>query len=276
MHANFKPRSATSKHIISGTVASVSGTTLTVTGTDGTVYSVDASSAKLLESMSITSLTLANIQMGDKVTVVGTITGTNVVAKGVTDRSFLGRNVFMGKVTAVSGSMITISSMVNKVVTTYTIDATTATLKKGVGKGAPTTIVLTDIVVGDRITAVGTLSGTTVSATAVTDMGSKKKGKMMGGNKPMMPANVHAGTVTAVSGSTITISSMFGTTATTYTVNAGAATLTKGVGKGTTIAVTDIAVGDKIMVSGSTTGTTIAATTIRDLGIKKTRTQHGK
>lgn len=278
LQAAFKPAADDgTKHYVSGTVATVNGITLTVTGVDGITYSIDASSAKLFEPFGAPDLTLASIQIGDKVTIMGTITGTNVAAKGVTDQSFIGRNVFMGKVTAVNGSMITIDSLANKTTTTYTVDVSAATLKKGVGRGAPTTIVVTDIAVGDRITAVGTLSGTTVSATFVTDMGGKKK--MMGRGmmpKPMMPANIHSGTVTAVSGSTITIDSLFAKTKTTYIIDASAAALTKGMGRGTTIAVTDVKVGDKIMVTGPLTGTNIAATAVRDLGIRKMMTKHGK
>lgn len=278
LHAAFKPAvDDGTKHYVSGAVASVTGTSLTVTGTDGTTYAIDASSAKLFEPFGAPDLTLASIQVGDKVTVMGTITGTNVAAKSVTDQSFIGRNVFMGVVTAVSGSTVTIDSMVGKTKTTYAVDASAATLKKGVGKGAPTTIAVTDITVGDRITAVGTLSGTTVSATFVTDMGGKKK--MMGKGmmpKPVMPANIHSGTVTAVSGSTITMDSLFAKTKTTYTVDVSAATLTKGMGKGTTLAVTDVKVGDKIMVTGPLTGANIAATAVRDLGIRKMMIKHGK
>lgn len=66
-----------------------------------------------------------------------------------------------------------------------------------------------------------------------------------------------AGTVTAVNGNTITITGKDGTT---YTVEAGAAAITKDM----TASLTDIKVGDTIMAQGSTSGTTVTATAIHD------------
>lgn len=78
------------------------------------------------------------------------------------------------------------------------------------------------------------------------------------------------GTVSAVSGNTITVTSKFrprgnssstSTTATTYTVDASKATVTK---NGASSSVSNIAVGDTIMVQGTVSGTNVAATSIRD------------
>ena len=83
----------------------------------------------------------------------------------------------------------------------------------------------------------------------------------------MMGARGHApgvfGTVSAINGNTITLTSKpRGDIApTTYTVNAAAATVTKNNAAST---VSGIAVGDTIMVQGTVTGTTVTATTIRD------------
>lgn len=72
------------------------------------------------------------------------------------------------------------------------------------------------------------------------------------------------GTVSAVSGTTITVSSKgFGknATATTYTVNAANAAVTK---NGASSSVSSIAVGDSVMVQGTVSGNSVTATKIDD------------
>lgn len=66
-----------------------------------------------------------------------------------------------------------------------------------------------------------------------------------------------AGTVTAVSGNTITVTGKNGTT---YTVDAGSAAITKNM----TVTAADIKVGDTLMAQGTLTGTSVAATVIHD------------
>src|ERR1700722_1326994 len=76
-----------------------------------------------------------------------------------------------------------------------------------------------------------------------------------------MPPGVF-GTVSAISGSTLTVTSKgFGAnaTATTYTVNAANATVMK---NGATSALSDIAVGDNVMAQGTVSGDTVTATKI--------------
>ena len=127
---------------VMGTVASVSGNTITVTGKNGTTYTVDASNAKFLKGSSSTNttatapstVTIANIAVGDTVAIRGTVTGTSVVATtvmdGLTGHSFGGRQGGPGRgqgvtgtVSAVNGNTITVTKSDG---TTYTIDATNA------------------------------------------------------------------------------------------------------------------------------------------------------
>lgn len=250
-------------NMVFGTVTGISGTTLTVTDAKGTVYTVDASSAKIDPGMAGAGLSVANIAKGDKVVITGPVTGTSETAKTISDRSMNGRNIFTGTVTGAGGSVITINTIVNKVKTSYTVDVASATLLKGMGAG--TAITSADIKVGDRIFAIGTLSGTNVAATSVRDLGQKLARK----NKPPMnkPSNMFTGTVATVNSSTITA---IGWNKTTYTINVGAAKLTKGMGKdAATIALSDIKVGDRISAVGAVSGTTVAATSVRDLGQAK-------
>ena len=155
---------------VAGAVASISGTTLTITDKKGTTYTVDASAAKLIVGINDPSIIITSIQTGDKVFVTGTVPGANIAAKTVRDQSFVGRIIFNGKVTAVNGNTITI----NFRKTPYAIDASSTAITSGMGKNAKT-ITPADVKIGDMITAVGTLSGTTVSASSIRDIAIAKR-----------------------------------------------------------------------------------------------------
>jgi hypothetical protein len=181
----------------------------------------------------------------------------------------------MGTVSAVNGNSITVTSKkFTKAATgttptlttvTYTVDATNATVTKS---NAASTV--SNIAVGDTVMIQGTVSGTNVTATAIRDgqFGNGQFGK--GGMQGRKPGVV--GTVSAISGNSITVtskarpvkgSSTTTTTATpvTYTVDATNATVTK---SGATSSVSAIAVGDTLMVQGTVSGTNVTATAIRD------------
>ncbi len=72
----------------------------------------------------------------------------------------------------------------------------------------------------------------------------------------LLPQGV-MGTVSAVSGDTITLTGKDGTT---YTVNAGSASITKNM----TVGISDIKVGDTLMAQGTVNGTSVTATNIHD------------
>ena len=148
------------EHMATGTVSGINGTTITLASSNNKTYTVDVSKAKIMHG------TLANILVGDKLDVFGQVNGTTVVARLVRDRSFEGRLFFSGAVTAVNGSTLTIK---NKNNVTYTIDASRATVTKGVGAGK--TVALSTVIVGDQVTVTGTLSGSTVNATSIRDLG---------------------------------------------------------------------------------------------------------
>lgn len=158
-----------------------------------------------------------------------------------------------GTVTAVSGTTITITDAKDS--KTYTIDASAASFKKAAEGAAPTAVTISEIAVGDEIGAMGTISGTNVKATEVME-GSFGRGMGgHGGHGGRGPGVM--GTVSAVNGSTITLSGHNGET---YTVNAGSAT----VQKMTTGSLSDVRVGDSIGVRGTVSGTTVTATNIMD------------
>lgn len=148
-----------------------------------------------------------------------------------------------GEVTAVDGTTITVNDM--RKGGTYTIQSSGATFEKD---GASAS--LSSITVGSHVMAEGTLSGTTLTATKV------MSGKGPGGHGHGRDPGV-MGEVTAVDGSTITVTGKNGTS---YTVNAGSAEVKKMVAG----ALSDIAVGDTIGVQGTVSGTSVTATTIMD------------
>jgi len=189
--------------------------------------------------------------------------------------------VVSGNVTAISGNTITVVSTPKSeesdnnngntaVSVTYTVDATNAKIMKAGVAGT-----ISSIVVGDTVFAQGTLSGTNLSATIIYDGAFHgKMGKGMMGNHPIV------GTVSAVSGNTITITSKQknesdnennatttpNPTTVTYTVDATNAKIIKNNAVAT---VSSIAVGDTVLVQGTLNGTTITAVLIRD-GVMKT------
>ena len=171
-----------------------------------------------------------------------------------------------GTVTAVSGNTITVTGKDGK---TYTIDATSAAITKD------ETVTVSSIAVGDTVMANGTVSGTSVTATAIHDGkmpagGADFGGRGMGGSgQGGMGASrgVH-GTVSAISGTTLTVTSTNTKTNTTstYTVDASSATVLKGDGttKPSTSTLSAVAVGDTVSVMGTTSGTSVTAKTIID------------
>ncbi len=170
------------------------------------------------------------------------------------------RPAAVGKVTAISGTKITVSSTNPKdnTVTTYVVDASAATVEKGSAGVTPAAATLTDISVGDTVMVQGTTSGTSIIATKILDGVMARGGmEMMGRGGPGGPGMGARGTVTAVSGSTITVS---GKDSTSYTVNADSAKVSKTVD----IAVGDIKVGDEIDAQGTLSGTTVTAVHIMD------------
>lgn len=172
-----------------------------------------------------------------------------------------GRPIF-GSVTAVSGSTLTVASKgfgKDATATTYTVDATNAKVDKN---GAAGTI--SDIAVGDMVMIQGAVNGASVTATAIRDGMPRRDGRDPA--QDAVPGNgqpVVMGTVSAIAGSTLTITNNGGTP---YTVDATSATILKA---GKTAGFSDIAVGDVIVAQGTVNGTSITAASVRDQGAPK-------
>ncbi|HEV8666430.1 MAG TPA: hypothetical protein VN665_01100 [Candidatus Paceibacterota bacterium] len=89
---------------IFGQVAAISGREITVTGKSGkqgttTTYTVDASKAKITEGLGqgATTVDLSNVAVGDRVAVLGQITGDAVVASSVFDKGTMKSSKNSGK-----------------------------------------------------------------------------------------------------------------------------------------------------------------------------------
>ena len=196
----------------------------------------------------------------------------------------MGANGVIGSVTAVSGNMITVQSKwpaphaASQTPTTYTVDASNATVTKN---GASSTV--SAISTGDMVIARGTVSGTNVAATAIIDgmmpnsrpgmrgpgafhpwsASSSNEGSSTMRRAPIIQGNgqpVVGGTVTAVSGTTMTITNKSNVT---YTVDASSATVVKG---NATSSVSNVTTGDQLVIQGTVNGASITASSIIDEG----------
>ena len=166
---------------VSGIVTAVSGNTLTVSSqthprgkesnsTASTVYTVDATNATVNKNNATSSV--SSIAVGDRVVVFGTISGTSVkavtikdgMAKSERDNGSMpimanGQPIIAGKITNISGSVLTIT---NRGSVTYTVDASNAKIFMN---RATTTIA--SLVVNDNVLIQGTVNGNSVIASSV-------------------------------------------------------------------------------------------------------------
>lgn len=154
---------------VHGKITAINGNTITINDERaGTTYTVDASAASVMvggtPGSAPTTGSISSLKVGDMIAAEGTVSGTSVTAtkiisgmmggKGFGPGGMHGRGT-AGTVTSVNGNTITITGDNG---TSYTVDASSATVSKVVE------VAVSDIKVGDRIGAEGTLSGTTVTA----------------------------------------------------------------------------------------------------------------
>ncbi|MGC9605250.1 MAG: hypothetical protein ABSF56_00610 [Minisyncoccia bacterium] len=179
-----------------------------------------------------------------------------------------------GTVSAINGDIITVSGRqgfgpaATAAPVVYTVDATNATVRKN---NATSTV--SSILVGDRIFAQGTVTGTNVAATMIFDSvmgrtgnnGSQdKNGQGDQGHATSTPPFVGngqpviAGTISAINGASLTLTTGSNVT---YTVDASSAKILEGQ---STIVLSGLTVGDKVLIQGAVNGTSVTATTIVD------------
>ncbi len=180
---------------VGGTVTAVSGNTVTVTGKDGKTYTIDAGSAAITKDETVS---VSDIAVGDTVMADGTLSGATLTATSLHDGkmpaggfggrgmggAMMGRGVH-GTVSAISGNTLTVTSTNPKTsaASTYTVDASGATVLKGDGTAKPASSTLSSVAVGDTVSVQGTVSGTSVTAKMIIDGPMPKMGNW-NGKKP--------------------------------------------------------------------------------------------
>ncbi len=203
--------------------------------------------------------------------IFGTVSAINGTTLTITSKGFAG----FGRPSSTTGSAPTTAPAP----TTYTVNASNATVTKG---GASST--LSSVAVGDTVVVRGTVNGTSITATAIMDGvvpdGANPGGPMMrggfgrgpnGSSTGMWSASstalfqgngepVVGGTVTAINGSTVTITNKSNVT---YTIDGSAAVVVKG---NVSSSLSAVAVNDNVLVQGNVSGTSVTASTILDQG----------
>ncbi|KAB8145722.1 hypothetical protein F8S13_01150 [Chloroflexia bacterium SDU3-3] len=174
----------------------------------------------------------------------------------------------VGSVTAISGNTITLAGK-NSVSVTVTVSSTTTFSKQA-------TVALADVPVGKQIQAVGTLDGSTFTATRIHVMdkaaqdtprqGQPKRGagqgQRGGAAKPTTTATATPkakdaghlmGTVTAASADSLTVTKADGSTVTVKLASGGS------VHQQVSASLADVTVGTTIRAAGQRSGTSVAA-----------------
>jgi hypothetical protein len=253
---------------VMGTVSVINGNTLTVAGRQGfgstaaaITYSVDATNATVTKNNAAS--TISAISVGDTVFVQGTVNGTNVTATTIRDGNMAnglrnktgianppGGMGIRGVVASINGTTLTVTGKVPQnggTATTYTVDATNATVTKN-GKASA----VSNIAVGDTLMVQGTVSGTSVTAKTIRD--GVAQPAIQGNGEPVV-----AGSVTAISGNSITITNKSNITYIVDTTNA------KFVVAGVTgPTISNVAVGDNLVIQGTVNGTSVIASSVID------------
>ncbi len=182
-----------------------------------------------------------------------------------------------GNVTAISGTTLTVTrktrpNATSTAATVYTVDASNARVVKD---GATSTVA--SIATGDMVMVQGTVTGTDVAATVIRDGISGKNGtagndsKTLHRNTTSTPPvaliqgngePIVAGSITTISGTTVTI---VNDSNVTYTIDASNAKIIK---NGTSTGISGIATGDNIIVQGTVNGTSVVASSLMDQGTR--------
>ena len=189
----------------------------------------------------------------------------------------------MGTVSAVNGTTLTVTGKTWGPKTaagatatasiTYTVDASNAQVFKD---GATSTI--SNVATGDMVMVQGTVTGSNIAATVIRDgmngfkgMSGKpgfdhgststipKVSPIQGNGQPVV-----GGSITAISGTTLTVTNASNVT---YTIDASNAKIVK---NGTSTAFSTLATGDNVVVQGTVSGTSITASSVIDQGASNT------
>lgn len=131
-----------------GVVTAVSGNSITMTSGNST-YTVDASSAKIVRRFGA-AMTVADVQVNDKLVVRGTLDGASISAKTIRDDSLQAKNGrFGGTVTSLNGTSGFVLQSKERGSQTVSVDSATKIKLNGKDAG------FGDLSVGANVTVVG-------------------------------------------------------------------------------------------------------------------------
>src|SRR3989344_728850 len=185
---------------VSGTVLSINGNTITISGNKliksddqnktktSVTYTVDATNAVVIKNKTISKV--SDILVGDTVKVQGVVNGTNITAVSIRDGVMMsekgaenrgkekmasstpmivgnGQPIVGGIISAISSSTITITNKSNVV---YTVNTSNAKIVQG-----RSTILLSNLAVGDSVIVQGTVNGTAITASSIIDQNKSVK-----------------------------------------------------------------------------------------------------
>jgi len=191
-----------------------------------------------------------------------------------------------GTVSAVNGTTLTVTAKARPTAananaaavasaTVYTVDASNAKVYKG---SSTSTVSVSNIATGDTVMVAGTVSGSNITATSIRDGVGGTMGRVNRGASSTTPRTmpttaiqgngepVIGGAVTAIDGSTLTVTNASNVT---YTINAVNSTIIK---NGTSTTIANVAVGDNLIVQGTVSGTSVTASSVIDQGVKSGNT----
>ena len=120
-----------------GTVTSVNGSSFVMQSSAGPTVNVDAGNATVTMKDG-SSLPVDNIELNDSVTVTGTLNGSTVTARRITDNSLSRGFYISGAVTSVSGTIITVQSTEQGAVIIHAVNSS-----------------IGNIAIGSRVRAIG-------------------------------------------------------------------------------------------------------------------------
>lgn len=232
------------KGSITGTVTAINGSSITFQPSFGGTFTIDATKATV-KSNSESAISISDLRVGDKISVVGTITGS--ISAETIKNNTRGTRTLEGRVVLVTGSTVTLVSKGLILVTASTSGTTTITHNGKV-------VLLSDLKIGALVKTTGMwdASAKTLSATSIELM------------QDTTPLNL-VGVITAKTDTGLTIVAANGTT---YTIDLSGATILKKNRKAASQS--ELKVGDRLQVKGTSGigSTLIKAQTAFDLSLK--------
>ena len=227
-----------------GTVTAINGSSFTLASKARGNQTINTTSSTKFKETGVTTPSLSNLVVSETITVAGVWDRTNSKDTANTITIKVASTRVTGTVTAINGTTLTVTTGKNVV---YTVDASKAAVTFKAGRKATLSIVA----VNDTVAVVGSSVSGSTNVTAKTLRDSSKS----------YGALKVTGTVTSISGSTLTVTNSKNVV---YTIDASKAKVTYKNGRKGTISI--IQQNDTVTVgaTGISGSTSFAATTVRD------------